>query len=125
MVEYEMADSCISQVLSQDDVEQAALFRVEGLVFAKLVHGALFLLLRKVICQNIVSQCSDGSRRFSMLCSSAVRSMLCSSAVRFDVSSGSADLFRILFSSSAPFAKALLFRSASFVARHNIPHSLV
>ena len=126
MVEYEMADSGISQVLSQDGVDRAALFRVEGFAFAKLVHGVLFLFLRKVMCQNILSQCSEGSRQFSMLCSSAVRfSMLCSSAVRFNVPSGSADRFRMASNSSAPFAKALLFSSASFVARHNIPHSLV
>ena len=58
MVEYEMADSGISQVLSQDGVDHAALFRREGVVFAKLVHGVLALCLRKVMCQNIVKRCS-------------------------------------------------------------------
>ena len=126
MLEYEMADSGISQVLSQDGVDRAALFRREGFVFAKLVHGVLSLCLRKLICQNILSQCSEGSREFSMLCSSAVRfSMLCSSAVRFSVLSGSADRFSMASNSSAPIAKPLLFSSASFVARHNTLHSLV
>ena len=39
MVEYEMADSGISQVLSQDGVDRAALSRREGFAFAKLVQG--------------------------------------------------------------------------------------
>ena len=49
MVEYEMADSGISQVLSQDNVDRAALFVREGVVFAKLVHGVLSLCLRKLM----------------------------------------------------------------------------
>ena len=35
MVEYEIADSGISQVLSQDDVDQTALFRRDGFAFFK------------------------------------------------------------------------------------------
>ena len=56
MVEYEIADFVMSQVLSQHHGDAAALFRREGCVFAKLVHGVLFLVLRKVICQHILSQ---------------------------------------------------------------------
>ena len=111
MVEYETADSGISQVISQDNVGRAALFVCEGVVFAKLVRGALSLCIRKIICQNIDTQCSEGSRQFS--------------AVRFNVPSGSADLLRMASNSSAPFAKASLFRYTSFVARHNIQHFLV
>ena len=43
MVEYEIADSGISQVLSQDDVDQTALFRRDGFAFAKFKQGFLFV----------------------------------------------------------------------------------
>ena len=87
MVEYEIGDSCISQVLSQDGVGRATLFRREGFAFANLVPGVFSLCLSKVVCQNILNQRSEGSRQFSMLRSSAVR---------YSVPSGSGELFRMV-----------------------------
>ena len=44
MVEYETGDLGISEILSQDGVDRAALFRREGFDFANLVLGVLYLL---------------------------------------------------------------------------------
>ena len=84
MVEYEIDDSGISQVLSQDDVDQAALIRRDGFAFPELVRGVLHLRLCEVVGQDVLCQCSEGSTAFSILCKCAV-STLCSSAVRLGV----------------------------------------
>ena len=56
MVEYELADSGISQVLSQHHVDPAALFRRDATVLVKPVHGVLFLFFRKVSSEHILHQ---------------------------------------------------------------------
>ena len=126
MVEYEMADSGISQVRSQDGVDRAALSRREGFALAKLVQGffacAFVRSFVKISSANARKEADNSACSVAVLSASACSS----SAVRFNVPSGSAGRFRMHSNSSAPFAKALLFSSAaSVVARYNIPHSLV
>ena len=91
MVEYEVSHFGISQILSQDSVDPAALFSRNGYfsclrVFANLVCGVITLFRCEIVGKQIQSQCFEASCfpwRFSMLCSSAGRfSMLCSNAGR-------------------------------------------
>ena len=108
MVEYEMADLGISQVLSQDHVNPAALLLRDGYfsclrVFANLVFVFMTLVRFELGAKQMNSQCFE-----------AIFSMLCSSAGRF-----------VLVDFSAPFEKRNLFSQAVFSATHDIEHSLL
>ena len=74
MVEQEEGDSGITQMLSQDDVDQAALCCIDGFAFVELVPAVSLLCICELVCQNVLCQCSVvGITAFTMLCSSAVQ----------------------------------------------------
>ena len=116
MVEQEEGDSGITQMLSQDDVDQAALCCIEGFASVELVLAVSLLCICELVCQNVLCQCSAvGITAFTMLCSSAVQ---------LGVLSGSAAFF-VSGKPFAPDGKAKLFWQSIFVARHDIIHFLV
>ena len=104
MVEYEMADSGISQVLSQDGVNRAALFRREGFAFAKLVHGFF-------ICASV--------RSFVKISSANARKEAdnsCSVAVL----SASACSVAVLSASSCPLAVLIVSECIATLLHHSL-----
>ena len=106
VLEYVESDSGITQVFSQDDVDEAALFRRDGCAFAKLVFSVLLLFCCELVCKNILDQFFE---RFVVLCSSGV----CSST-----------LGTMQGDPSAPVDKAVLLRrftTSQIIAVHNIP----
>ena len=110
VLEYVISNSWISQVFSQEAVDEAALLRRDASASAKRVLWVIHLFWCKFVCQNIFCQFS---KRLSVrvLCSSAARcSVLCSTAVPGNP--------------CAPLAKVVLFGYASFVTRYDVPHFL-
>ncbi len=113
MVEYEVGHSIVSQVLSQDCVNPAALFTRDFYfsclrVFADLVFVVITLLRCELVAEQINSQCFEAL--FSMLCSSAGTS-----------SAGGS----VLVDFSAPFDKRGVFTLAVFSATHDVEHFLM
>ena len=51
MVEQEEGDSGITQMLSQDDVDQAALCYIEGFISVELVLAVSLLCICELVCQ--------------------------------------------------------------------------
>ena len=107
VLEYVESDPGITQVFSQDGVDEAALFRRDGCAFAKLVFSALLLFWCEVVRKNILDQFFE---TIVVLCSSAV---CCST------------LGTMQGDPSAPVDKAVLLRNALFIAVQNIPDFLV
>ena len=69
MLEYVESDSGITQIFSQDDVDEAALFRRDGCGFGKLVFSVLLLFCCELVCKNILDQFVEW---IVVLCSSGV-----------------------------------------------------
>ena len=103
VLEYVESDSGITQVFSQDGVDEAALFRRDGCAFAKLVFWVLLLFFCELVCKNILDQFFE---RIVVLCSSGV----CSST-----------LGTMQGDPSAPVDKVVLLRNIIFIAVHKIP----
>ena len=112
VLEYVESDPSITQVFSQDDVDEAALFRRDGCVFAKLVFWVLLLFWCEVLRKNILDQIFE---TIVVLCSS----VLCSSAVCCST------LGTMQGDPSAPVYKVVHLRNALFIAVQNIPDFLV
>ena len=103
MLEYVESDSSITQVFSQDGVDEAVLFRRDRHAFAKLVSSVLLLFCCELVCKNILDQIFE---RIAVLCSSGV----CTST-----------LGTMQGDSSAPVDKVVLLRKGLFIAVHDIP----
>ena len=107
MREYEESNPRITQVFSQDDVDQAALFRRDACPFAKLVFRKILLLWCEVIRKNILDH---SFVRIVVLCSSAV--CCCT-------------LGTMQGDPSAPINKAVLLRNALSIMVHDTSDFLV
>ena len=103
MLEYVESDSGITQIFSQDDVDEAAFFRRDGCGFGKLVFSVLLLFCCELVCKNILDQFVEW---IVVLCSSGV----CSST-----------LGTMQGDPSAPVDKAVFIRNGMFIVVHNIP----
>ena len=113
MVEYESHYFALSQVLSQEHVNQTPLLVRDGYfsclrVFANLVFVLITLVRCELGAKQINSQCFEG-----------IVNMLCSSAGTRSVGGF------VVVDSSAPFDKRVLFTEALFIASHDIEHFLV
>ena len=108
--EYVVSDPGISQFFSQDIVDEAALFRRDGVAFAKVVLWVFFLLCCEVVCKNIIGQFSETILIVGVLCSSAV----CSKTIKTMPSNP-----------YAPFDKAELSTASFFIDVQSIPDFLV